>query len=184
MRIWYHKNPEKVKAQEKRRNPLLKGQRSVKWRRLHRERINKYMREYAKRKGIKTPKRTEWQKVKRRERDRRNIEKKKYFRLIRILWDNNYNPKPTMTKWRRRCVLKKASRKRMLRMKRAGPFPKKEWEEKLKKHNYRCVFCGTRKKITIDHKVPLCKGGTNKIENLQPLCMRCNQIKNTQIFDV
>ena len=31
--------------------------------------------------------------------------------------------------------------------------------------------------MTVDHKIPLIRGGTNDIENLVPACDQCNQLK-------
>jgi 5-methylcytosine-specific restriction endonuclease McrA len=41
-----------------------------------------------------------------------------------------------------------------------------------------CAYCGAVAKITIDHVVPLAKGGTHEIENLLPCCQSCNSSKN------
>lgn len=49
------------------------------------------------------------------------------------------------------------------------------------KANGRCTICGDHisyKRFTIDHKRPLCKGGTNDIRNLQAVCSSCNQMKH------
>ena len=41
----------------------------------------------------------------------------------------------------------------------------------------RCVRCGSTDRLTVDHRLPACRGGTNAIANLQTLCFRCNQRK-------
>lgn len=42
----------------------------------------------------------------------------------------------------------------------------------------RCAACGDRKKLTVDHIVPLNKGGSNWPSNLQGLCLSCNCSKS------
>jgi 5-methylcytosine-specific restriction endonuclease McrA len=42
----------------------------------------------------------------------------------------------------------------------------------------RCAVCKKRAKLTIDHIVPLSKGGSNWPSNLQMTCMSCNCRKN------
>jgi len=59
----------------------------------------------------------------------------------------------------------------------AGRFDKKEWDNKLLELKGLCQMCKTDKNITIDHIKPLSKGGTNHIDNLQPLCRSCNTKK-------
>jgi len=53
-----------------------------------------------------------------------------------------------------------------------------------------CHYCGCEYVIgsslfqpTLDHKTPLSKGGTNKIDNLVVCCMRCNRLKRAIDYD-
>lgn len=44
-----------------------------------------------------------------------------------------------------------------------------------------CYYCGAEisgRNKTIDHKIPISKGGTNAIENLCVCCRKCNSAKN------
>ena len=45
-----------------------------------------------------------------------------------------------------------------------------------------CQECGTMKKLTIDHVVPISKGGTHSIGNLQSLCLSCNTSKKNKFI--
>jgi hypothetical protein len=58
-----------------------------------------------------------------------------------------------------------------------GQLTKKGWAEVLALHNGACAKCGSTNDLCIDHIVPLSKGGTNTIDNVQPLCRRCNTSK-------
>lgn len=43
----------------------------------------------------------------------------------------------------------------------------------------KCVYCGSSENITIDHDIPLSRGGSNYIENILPACRSCNSKKRT-----
>lgn len=45
-----------------------------------------------------------------------------------------------------------------------------------------CNFCGTTEDITLDHVIPLARGGRHSIGNLQPLCGTCNKRKNSKLM--
>lgn len=65
-----------------------------------------------------------------------------------------------------------------------GSFTKDEWKDLCNKHNNKCLCCGMNNiKLTVDHVIPLCVGGTNNIDNLQPLCRSCNSKKGKKIID-
>lgn len=61
-----------------------------------------------------------------------------------------------------------------------NPINFKEVKEKFDRLGNRCVVCGSCENITIDHIVPLSKGGTNETDNLQPLCKSCNSAKGNK----
>lgn len=42
---------------------------------------------------------------------------------------------------------------------------------------YRCVYCGSDKDLTIDHVLPVSRGGKQVWENLVTACISCNQKK-------
>lgn len=51
--------------------------------------------------------------------------------------------------------------------------------------NYQCKSCGKTNHETdlnIDHIIPLSKGGTNDLSNLQTLCRKCN-LQKSNAFD-
>lgn len=64
-----------------------------------------------------------------------------------------------------------------------GTFTDDEWQSILEEYGYRCLACGTSKSITVDHIVPLSQGGSNTIDNIQPLCIKCNMHKGTHLID-
>ncbi len=45
-----------------------------------------------------------------------------------------------------------------------------------------CVACGSTKKVTQDHVVPIARGGVHSEGNLQPLCLSCNSSKKDKLW--
>ncbi len=50
------------------------------------------------------------------------------------------------------------------------------WE----RDNFTCLHCGSRRFLSLDHKIPWSKGGTHDQDNLQTLCRTCNSRKRTR----
>ena len=53
-------------------------------------------------------------------------------------------------------------------------------KEVFERDNSTCRYCGTLDNLTIDHIIPLTKGGNNNANNLQTLCQNCDSKKGIQ----
>jgi len=62
-------------------------------------------------------------------------------------------------------------------------FTFEEWLALLEFYGHRCLRCGSREPLTVDHVIPLSLGGSNSIANIQPLCEACNLLKNQGTTD-
>lgn len=51
------------------------------------------------------------------------------------------------------------------------------------RYGYRCLRCGTTRRLGLDHIHPVSKGGKTEIDNLQLLCEPCNTEKGDQVMD-
>lgn len=49
-----------------------------------------------------------------------------------------------------------------------------------KRDGYECVYCGSKKELTLDHVLPKSRGGTNEWTNLVTSCMKCNRKKSNR----
>ncbi len=79
------------------------------------------------------------------------------------------------------AVIKRRARKRNAE----GSFTTGEWESLKVQYGFVCPCCKKQEpevKLTVDHIIPLVKGGSNYIENIQPLCRLCNSIKSSKII--
>jgi 5-methylcytosine-specific restriction endonuclease McrA len=67
-----------------------------------------------------------------------------------------------------------------------GSFTEQEWLVLKHKYNNTCICCGKKEpeiKLQADHVIPVSKGGTSYIDNVQPLCGKCNRIKAGKTID-
>ena len=73
--------------------------------------------------------------------------------------------------------------KHLLRERRTGRISTGfDWEQALADYGYRCAFCGDdERQLTVDHIIPLSRGGGNWSFNIRPLCAPCNRTKESQL---
>jgi len=65
-----------------------------------------------------------------------------------------------------------------------GHFTVQEFDALCSAYGYACVCCGaTDRELEADHVVPLTRGGSDDIGNIQPLCGECNRRKYTAVID-
>ena len=65
-----------------------------------------------------------------------------------------------------------------------GSHTQGEWETLREQYNLTCPCCDKSEPevtLTKDHIIPVSKGGSDNIENIQPLCRSCNAKKHTVI---
>lgn len=73
---------------------------------------------------------------------------------------------------------------RLAEARKLATHSKLEWEVLHAIFDGQCARCGSREYRTEkDHVMPLCLGGSDGIENLQPVCARCNAAKGPEAID-
>lgn len=55
-----------------------------------------------------------------------------------------------------------------------------QWIEILAKFGHACAYCPTGTDLTMDHVVPISKGGSHTASNIVPACRRCNSSKGNR----
>jgi len=58
------------------------------------------------------------------------------------------------------------------------PFSKKNV---MIRDNYTCQYCGSKKELTIDHVIPVSRGGKSNFENCVTACKSCNTKKGGRL---
>lgn len=97
--------------------------------------------------------------------------RKEYF--LRINPNYRYDPRD-----------KREIRKERIRLN-GGSHSSGEWHNLKAQYNWRCPSCKREEpeiKLTKDHIRPVSRGGSDNIENIQPLCEMCNVNKNTKVI--
>lgn len=133
-------------------------------------------REYRKRWGQRNPDRLKEYQEKYREKRRLYDKKRSKERYEKVKNTESYRARGAVARHRRRARLKMAE----------GNFTKEEWMALKAHYQYTCLCCHRKEpdiKLHADHVIPLAKGGSNYISNIQPLCCSCNTSKKDKTID-
>lgn len=123
---------------------------------------------------------------------KRRDERPHYRELEKHYWDNAPDDKKEaklnrVRVWRKsnRDKCNQYSRNRASWMKGGdGKITVSEFSALCERYGNVCLCCKRSDvELTIDHVVPLSKGGSNTIDNVQPLCRTCNSRKNNKTID-
>lgn len=100
--------------------------------------------------------------------------------------ENPDKVKKSVNAWRsnnKDKVVQMVESRRFRKISNGGNYTPFEWKSLCCSFGNRCACCGKESKLTVDHVIPLIKGGTNSIDNIQPLCQSCNSKKGVKILD-
>lgn len=73
-----------------------------------------------------------------------------------------------------------STNRRARKLQASGSFTKDQFIDLCEQYEQLCAYCGKKDKLTVDHIVPLSRGGSNYIENIAPACGKCNARKYTK----
>lgn len=84
-----------------------------------------------------------------------------------------------MPTYKRRSIYSRIRSQRMREARAKGTHTAADWEKILSETGYLCVRCGCEPvgRPCKDHIIPIYMGGSDAVDNLQPLCRECNTAK-------
>lgn len=100
-------------------------------------------------------------------------------------WRRSYRATATelQRKWRSVNPATVAGYKSIRRAReRRGVIAEADWKSLLNRAAGRCTYCGERRPLTMEHVVPLSRGGSHSIGNVTPVCSGCNSSKGGKLL--
>lgn len=91
------------------------------------------------------------------------------------------------SRWGEETAEQRGKKTRSQRLKEArekGTHTTAQWEAMKDFHGHACVRCGDDGEMVKDHITPIYQGGSDGIENIQPLCRSCNAAKGAESTDL
>jgi 5-methylcytosine-specific restriction endonuclease McrA len=150
-----------------------------KWRELNREKDRESSRNYYKKNREKA---RSYGIAYRAANHQRTLERRRSY-----YYANKEEQKRQMRKWyqankervkeivRRRKAMQRSSRRQCL-----SPLTLNQKIYRFQLWGNSCAYCGSAKKVTVDHVMPLYQGGHDQIDNVVPACLSCNCSKQAR----
>lgn len=87
--------------------------------------------------------------------------------------------RPRPRNWAERKALAKSQ---------GGTHSRQQWWFKVRRAEWRCYYCGVDTRlpgVTLnkDHMTPICRGGSDALDNVVPSCRACNVAKGTRTVE-
>jgi 5-methylcytosine-specific restriction endonuclease McrA len=95
-------------------------------------------------------------------------------------------PKVQPTKYNKNKTNRIKQRRKEREEQAEGSFTKEEFLLKCEERGYKCHYCNEifpPFRLVPEHLTPLCRGGKNSIDNIEPSCYRCNIQKGRKTED-
>jgi 5-methylcytosine-specific restriction endonuclease McrA len=170
LKIYWKANPEKKRKKQKKyaaRHPEIMKAKRKRWSVLNQDKVRENERRYKKKYPEKVKERLrKWR--------RKNAERLKIVDGARVAKWRVDNPEKVLINSR-----KGRHTRRARQYEAGGSYTNAQIQELLERQDWKCIYCSTclRSKRELDHIMPLARGGSNDISNLQWLCLPCNRKK-------
>jgi 5-methylcytosine-specific restriction endonuclease McrA len=150
-KAWYRRNAVAVRA------------RSKAWREANPERYKQQLKDWVAKPGNAERKR----------------EADRAWKLAHQAERKEYSQRPESREYARLNAKTQNARRKLQKGATLHAITKAEWLALQLEYEGRCAYCGVPlEEPTMDHVVPLIKGGDHSVGNIVPACSRCNKRKN------